>query len=100
MRGKSVSARCPHRRIHDCGNCRKPRKRSGRELTVFVKPGTVEAFRAQLLASVKENAAAPANNRFATWRVVEDIGDTKPWCKVVPRGLPERRTLRCQRPRI
>src|SRR5436309_5443289 len=100
MRGESVRARCPHRRIHDAGNCRKYWKRSRHKLTILVKPGPVEAFRAQLLASVKENATSAPYDSLPTRRVVEDIGNTKPWCKVVPRGLPERRALRCQRPRI
>src|SRR5258708_155935 len=54
-RGESVRARCPHRRIHDGGNHNRSWKRSAHKLTVCVKPRTIEAFRAQLLPSVKEN---------------------------------------------
>src|SRR6266576_2063490 len=58
----------------------------------------LESNRSQLLPAVKEKAAARAHNRFPTWCIAKRVRKAKPRRKVEPRGFPQRRSLRGQRP--
>src|SRR5437879_1227558 len=73
--------------------------KAGRKIEcIRTESRALETKRSQLLPGVKEKAAARTHNRFPTRCVAKRIRKAKPRRKVEPRGFPQRRSLRRQRP--
>src|SRR5882762_7042781 len=106
MLGKPIQVRRivrRHWRVHDRRNRRRriPRERTcDATRAICNKSRSLKTTRPQLLSRIVKDSSPATYDRFPPRCVAEYVRNTQTRRKVVPGGLPKRRALRRERPRI